>query len=137
MHDIRVCVDLRAVSRIKAKGDLYEMDLLLDVNTDLYPMDVRGCIQMCCNVDPLTSDHATLLSAPQVRCNGSQMAADCCSQVGEKFSLALSPTLNTDSSAMSGHYDAVRDPHHAGTLPSLDNHSVNLHSSAIRLIHLS
>lgn len=53
------------VSRIKAKGDLYEMDLLLDVNTDLYPMDV-----------------------------------------GEKFSLALAPTLNTDSSAMSGHYDA-------------------------------
>jgi RNA polymerase Rpb8 len=35
------CVDLCAVSRIKAKGDLYEMDLLLDVNTDLYPMDVR------------------------------------------------------------------------------------------------
>lgn len=31
---------MHAVSRIKGKGDLYEMDVLLDVNTDLYPMEV-------------------------------------------------------------------------------------------------
>jgi len=31
---------VHAVSRIKGKGDLYEMDVLLDVNTDLYPMEV-------------------------------------------------------------------------------------------------
>ena len=44
------CVNLCAVSRIKAKGDLYEMDLLLDVNTDLYPMDVRTCASTCCDM---------------------------------------------------------------------------------------
>jgi hypothetical protein len=26
------------------------MDLLLDVNTDLYPMDVRACACMCCDI---------------------------------------------------------------------------------------
>ena len=31
------------VSRIRAHSDMYEMDLLLDVNSDLYPIDVsRG-----------------------------------------------------------------------------------------------
>ena len=51
--------------------------------------------------------------------------------MGEKFSLALSPTLNTDSSAMSGHYDAVREPHDASAVPDDANYpSCRLHSSA-------
>ncbi|KAL0046207.1 hypothetical protein WJX82_005581 [Trebouxia sp. C0006] len=28
------------VSRIRAHSDMYEMDLLLDINSDLYPVDV-------------------------------------------------------------------------------------------------
>ncbi len=39
--ELTAFLGLRAVSRIKCKGDLYEMDLLLDVNTDLYPVEVR------------------------------------------------------------------------------------------------
>lgn len=29
-----------AVSRIKCRSDLYEMDMILDVNVDVYPVDV-------------------------------------------------------------------------------------------------
>ena len=32
-----------AVSRIRAHSDMYEMDLLLDINSDLYPVEVRPC----------------------------------------------------------------------------------------------
>lgn len=31
-----------AVSRFQCRSDLYEMDLLLDVNIDVYPLHVRG-----------------------------------------------------------------------------------------------
>ena len=38
------CVVLSvAVSRIRAHSDMYEMDLLLDINSDLYPVEVRPC----------------------------------------------------------------------------------------------
>lgn len=36
----RWAVDVTAVSRIRAHSDMYEMDLLLDINADLYPVDV-------------------------------------------------------------------------------------------------
>lgn len=53
----------RAVSRIKAKGDLYEMDLLLDVNTDLYPMDVRFLLRHDMSVWRSMSDDVVALEA--------------------------------------------------------------------------
>ena len=31
-----------AVSRIKCRSDLYEMDMILDVNVDVYPVEVGG-----------------------------------------------------------------------------------------------
>ena len=31
---------MNAVSRIRAHSDMYEMDLLLDINSDLYPVEV-------------------------------------------------------------------------------------------------
>lgn len=86
------------MSRIKGKSDLYEMDLLLDVNTDLYPMDVGACVMM------LELDLRRLFQAgPNV-----QFPLCVCKQVGEKFLLALSKTLEKKGAAMSGHYDAVR-----------------------------
>lgn len=33
-----------AVSRIRAHSDMYEMDLLLDINSDLYPVEVREAV---------------------------------------------------------------------------------------------
>ncbi len=33
-----------AVSRIRAHSDMYEMDLLLDINSDLYPVDVSETV---------------------------------------------------------------------------------------------
>ena len=54
-----------AVSRIKAKSDLYEMDLLLDINTDLYPMDVSWSLG-----PPLASDsvaHKCVFTTPHNR----------------------------------------------------------------------
>lgn len=31
-----------AVSRLECKGDLYEMDLILDVNNEIYPLEVNS-----------------------------------------------------------------------------------------------
>ncbi len=31
-----------AVSRFKCRSDLYEMDLLIDINVDVYPVEVRA-----------------------------------------------------------------------------------------------
>ncbi|MEW5301068.1 MAG: hypothetical protein WDW38_009366 [Sanguina aurantia] len=53
------------VSRFQCRSDLYEMDLLLDINIDVYPLEAH-----------------------------------------DKFSLALSRTLNMDGSASSVKYDA-------------------------------
>ena len=36
-----------AVSRIKARSDLYEMDLVLDVNVDVYPIEVGDKLGLC------------------------------------------------------------------------------------------
>ena len=33
-----------SVSRIRAHSDMYEMDLLLDINSDLYPIVVRRLV---------------------------------------------------------------------------------------------
>lgn len=41
-HNRRSCPCLPAVSRIKARSDMYEMDLTLDVNTDIYPVRRSG-----------------------------------------------------------------------------------------------
>jgi hypothetical protein len=38
-----VCV----VSRIKARSDLFEMDLVLDVNVDVYPLEVGDKFSLC------------------------------------------------------------------------------------------
>jgi len=35
---------MSAVSRIRAHSDMYEMDLLLDINSDLYPVDVSKAV---------------------------------------------------------------------------------------------
>lgn len=48
------------VSRIKGKGDLYEMDLLLDVNVDLYPLE--------------TGERFSLVLAPSLNLDNSAMA---------------------------------------------------------------
>lgn len=40
-------VDTLAVSRIKARGDLYEMDLVVDVNIDLYPVHTGDKLVIC------------------------------------------------------------------------------------------
>lgn len=43
-----------AVSRIRAHSDMYEMDLLLDINSDLYPVDVSKArdLHLDCTVWP-------------------------------------------------------------------------------------
>ena len=33
-----------AVSRFRCRSDLYEMDLLIDINVDIYPMEVSICL---------------------------------------------------------------------------------------------
>jgi len=38
---------LPAVSRIKARGDLYEMDLVLDINVDIYPVAQNDRMAVC------------------------------------------------------------------------------------------
>lgn len=53
------------VSRMVCKSDLYEFDMKLDVNVDIYPLEV-----------------------------------------GDKFSLALAPTLNLDGSDTTMYFDA-------------------------------
>lgn len=35
------------MSRIKARSDLYEMDLVLDVNVDVYPIEVGDKLGLC------------------------------------------------------------------------------------------
>lgn len=36
-----------AVSRIIGRSDLYEMDLILDVNTNVFPVEVGQKLQLC------------------------------------------------------------------------------------------
>lgn len=49
-----------AVSRIKAKSEVYEMDLLLDVNVDIYPLDVRQHCACMASAGPVTTNTWTL-----------------------------------------------------------------------------
>lgn len=50
-----------AVSRIKARGDLYEMDLVLDMNVDLYPV-AQGEKLSICLATTLNVDGSAMLS---------------------------------------------------------------------------
>ncbi|KAK9819784.1 hypothetical protein WJX72_002320 [[Myrmecia] bisecta] len=76
------------VSRLRCRSDLYEMDLTLDVNSDLYPKEV-----------------------------------------GEKFSLALSKTLNLDGSEMEGHFTASL---HSGKPSLLDKYDYVMHGKIFK-----
>lgn len=37
------------VSRFKCRSDLYEMDLLIDINVDVYPVEVRADLLASCH----------------------------------------------------------------------------------------
>lgn len=76
-HKARACEAFSvflAVSRIKARSEVYEMDLLLDVNVDVYPLDVRH------------------LFRPRMRCldSFSSLAASC----HDRWPLDGSSTIN-------------------------------------------
>lgn len=78
-----------AVSRIRAHSDMYEMDLLLDINSDLYPIDVR-------------QSSNSFLSAKQPFEVPSYLT-----QVQDKFTLALSTTLSKDNQDSADFFDKV------------------------------
>lgn len=63
---------MSAVSRIRAHSDMYEMDLLLDINSDLYPVDVSKAV-VTSSVTPLFGHHQTLhISLPLLSIAGSR-----------------------------------------------------------------
>ena len=52
-----------AVSRIRAHSDMYEMDLLLDINSDLYPVDVSKAVETS-TLLALIGHHQTVHRSP-------------------------------------------------------------------------
>ncbi len=50
---------MSAVSRIRAHSDMYEMDLLLDINSDLYPVDVSKAV-VTSTLMALSGHHQTM-----------------------------------------------------------------------------
>lgn len=78
------------VSRIRAHSDMYEMDLLLDINSDLYPVEVA-----------------------------------------DKFSLALSTTLNRNNEDFPDYYDKdLATKHGKGSL--LDDYDYVMHGKVFK-----
>ena len=41
-HTLMWVILIWPVSRFKCRSDLYEMDLLIDINVDVYPVEVRA-----------------------------------------------------------------------------------------------
>ncbi len=63
---------MSAVSRIRAHSDMYEMDLLLDINSDLYPVDVSKAV-VTSSLMALFGHHQTVhLSLPLLSIAGSR-----------------------------------------------------------------
>lgn len=69
---------------------MYEMDLLLDINSDLYPIEVSHV-------------HSHPISATAQN----PKPQDGLTQVQDKFTLALSTTLNKDNQDSADHFDKV------------------------------
>ncbi len=93
-----------AVSRYQCRSELYECDLTLDVNVEVYPLEVRSeWISTCLWV----------LSSCRQGCGHTDEKQHirschwCTVQVGHKYLVALASTLNADGSASSTKYDAV------------------------------
>jgi DNA-directed RNA polymerase I, II, and III subunit RPABC3 len=78
------------VSRFVCKSDLFECDMTLDVNIDVYPLEVRGCLMVAAWHPPPFSLDVSLAHL----------------QVSKKYQVALSNTLNNDGSKGSDKYDA-------------------------------
>jgi hypothetical protein len=68
------------------------MDLMLDINISIYPVKVRSAAS----------------SSTQRASSVCQHTLHARLQVGEKFSLALAPTINLDNTPTDGTYNAVR-----------------------------
>ena len=107
------------MSRFKCHSDLYEMDLMLDINVSIYPVKVH---HLRVSSDAHLAEHATPAGAPCMPCvwsdrefsnimwaltQSGDLATLC--QVGEKISLALAPTINLDNTPTDGTYNAVRE----------------------------
>ena len=56
----------RAVSRFRCRSDLYEMDLLIDINVDIYPMEVSGWLAAAVDVSSFSPSSKT---PPHSLCN--------------------------------------------------------------------
>lgn len=105
-----------AVSRYTARSDLYECDLTLDVNIDVYPLEVRGDA----SVRPRTGsfDRGVLHAGwnytakhPSHPTTGHKQPVPhdllVPGQVGSKYQVALACSLQLDGSVGSGKFDAV------------------------------
>lgn len=84
-----------AVSRIKGRSDLYEMDMLLDVNVDIFPIAVGDklvvCLARTLNVDGTPSS----TSYDAVREESGGGVPRCRASAGHR----LSPVLHDDLSS--------------------------------------
>lgn len=109
-----------AVSRVKARSDLYEMDLTLDINTDVFPGACRAsrgssgwrggraegwCAS--CHDARRASRGAERRHAPPlpVRLPVPMPPAV---EVGDKLVICLASTLSLDGTPSSATFDAVR-----------------------------
>lgn len=104
---------VRAVSRFVCHSDLYEMDLHIDINTDLFPLQARQQQgertvgrDAGLHLNGCAPHRHTAASMEAARANVYGILGGVM-QRNDKFSLVLAWTLNLDATPGSDKYDAV------------------------------